>query len=58
MSYRMMVIRDGGRVRLISRGGIDYAGRFPRIVEAARKRRHRSINWAFLTDEGGRSSNR
>ena len=54
----MMVIRDGGRVRLISRGGIDYAGRFPRIVEAARKRRHRSINWAFLTDEGGRSSNR
>ena len=32
--YRMMLIRDGDGVRLISRGGIDYAGRFAWIVEA------------------------
>jgi bifunctional non-homologous end joining protein LigD len=37
--YRMMVVRDGDRVRLISKGGHDYAKRFPWIVEAARKNR-------------------
>jgi ATP-dependent DNA ligase len=41
--YPMMVIRDGERVRLISRGGIDYASRFPWIVEAARKRPQRQF---------------
>ena len=33
----MMVIRDGDRVRLISRGGVDFARRFPWIVEAPHK---------------------
>ena len=31
------------RVRLVSRGGIDYARRFPWIVEVARKRRQRQF---------------
>jgi bifunctional non-homologous end joining protein LigD len=39
--YRMMVVRDGDLVRLISKGGHDYAKRFPWIVEAARKNRQR-----------------
>jgi bifunctional non-homologous end joining protein LigD len=33
--YRMLVIRDRDRVRLISRGGYDWAERFPLIVSAA-----------------------
>jgi bifunctional non-homologous end joining protein LigD len=33
--YRMMVARDGDRVRLISKGGNDYTKRFPWNVEAA-----------------------
>jgi bifunctional non-homologous end joining protein LigD len=33
--YRMMVVRDHDRVRLISRGGRDWADRFPLIVSAA-----------------------
>jgi ATP-dependent DNA ligase len=39
--YRMMVIRENERVRLISRGGHDYAKRYPWIVEAARANRHK-----------------
>jgi hypothetical protein len=35
--YRMMLIREQGRVRLISRGGHDWARRFPPIVTAALK---------------------
>jgi bifunctional non-homologous end joining protein LigD len=35
--YRMMVIRDQDRVRLISRGGQDWARHFPLIVSAALK---------------------
>src|SRR5215467_6718921 len=37
--YRMMLIREHGRVRLISRGGHDWARRFPLIVTAALKLR-------------------
>jgi ATP-dependent DNA ligase len=36
--YRMMLIREQGRVRLISRG--DWARRFPLTVMAALKLRH------------------
>ena len=39
----MMVIRDGDRVRLLSRGRNDYTKRFPWIVEAALKRRHKQF---------------
>ena len=35
--YRMMLIREQDRVRLISRGGHDWARRFPLIVTAALK---------------------
>ena len=35
--YRMMLIREQGRVRLISRGVHDFARRFPLIVTAALK---------------------
>jgi ATP-dependent DNA ligase len=39
--YRMMVLREGDRVRLISRGGHDWAKRFPLIVEAVLKLRRK-----------------
>ena len=37
--YRMMLIREQDRVRLLSRGGHDWAWRFPLIVTAALKLR-------------------
>jgi bifunctional non-homologous end joining protein LigD len=39
--YRLIVQRDGERVRLITRGGYNWTDRYPRIVEAALKNRHR-----------------
>ena len=41
--YRMRLHRDGDRVRLISRGGYDWARRYPWIVEAARKIRQQQF---------------
>src|SRR5215469_6436529 len=41
--YRMMVIRDQDRVRLISRGGYDWADRFPLIVSATLKLRPKNF---------------
>ena len=35
--YRLRVERNGDRVRLITRGGYNWADRYPWIVEAARK---------------------
>jgi ATP-dependent DNA ligase len=35
--YRMMLIRDGDRVRLRSKGGLDWTKRFPLIAETARR---------------------
>jgi ATP-dependent DNA ligase len=35
--FRMIVARDGDRVRLFTRNGHDWANRYPRIVESARK---------------------
>jgi ATP-dependent DNA ligase len=35
--YRLRVERDGERVRLFTRNGYDWTGRYPWIVEAARK---------------------
>jgi ATP-dependent DNA ligase len=37
--YRLRLERDGGGVRLITKGGYDWTKRFPRIVEAALKNR-------------------
>jgi bifunctional non-homologous end joining protein LigD len=39
--YRLMLIREHDRVRLISRGGHDWAKQFPRIGESALKRRQK-----------------
>ena len=39
--YRLRLERDGDRVRLITRGGCDWAKRFPWIVEAARQIRQK-----------------
>ncbi|MET4423246.1 ATP-dependent DNA ligase [Bradyrhizobium sp. JR18.2] len=35
--YRLRLERDGDRVRLITRGGYNWASRYPWIVEAASK---------------------
>jgi ATP-dependent DNA ligase len=39
--YRMFVVREDDRVRLITKGGYDWTKRYPRIVEAALKNRLR-----------------
>jgi bifunctional non-homologous end joining protein LigD len=39
--YRLRVERNGDRVRLITRGGYDWANRYPWIVEAALKNRQK-----------------
>src|SRR5215831_5344850 len=41
--YRLLVIRDGDRVRLITRGGYNWTDRYPWIVETALKNRHRQF---------------
>ena len=41
--YRMMVIREDDRVRLITRGGYNWTKRYPWIVEAARKNRYKQF---------------
>jgi bifunctional non-homologous end joining protein LigD len=37
--YRIVVVRDGERVRLLTRNGHDWTGRFPWIAESALKNR-------------------
>ncbi|MHC2713141.1 hypothetical protein ACVIWV_002853 [Bradyrhizobium diazoefficiens] len=39
--YRLRLERDGDRVRLITRGGYNWADRYPWITEAARKVRQK-----------------
>lgn len=39
--YRLRLERDGDRVRLITRGGHNWTGRYPWIVEAARRVRQK-----------------
>ena len=41
--YRLIARRDGNRVRLFTRRGYDWSGKYPRIVEALRSLRVRSI---------------
>src|SRR5215831_6109961 len=69
--YRTMLIREHGRVHLMSRGGHDWAQRFPLIVAAALKLRQEHFvidgetvvlspdgvsDFAALRSGGGRSS--
>jgi len=37
--YRLFVVREDSRVRLLTKGGYDWTRRYPRIVEAALKNR-------------------
>jgi ATP-dependent DNA ligase len=41
--YRLRLERDGGRVRLITKGGHNWTSRYPWIVEAALKNRHKQF---------------
>jgi bifunctional non-homologous end joining protein LigD len=41
--YRLRLEREGNRVRLITRRGYDWTSRFPWIVEAALKNRHKQF---------------
>ncbi|WP_246504531.1 ATP-dependent DNA ligase [Bradyrhizobium agreste] len=41
--YRLLLERDGDRVRLITRGGYNWTSRYPWIVEAARKVRQKQF---------------
>ena len=41
--YRMLVVRDGARVRLLTRNGHDWTGRFPWIAESALKNRQKQF---------------
>jgi bifunctional non-homologous end joining protein LigD len=47
--YRLRLERDCARVRLITRGGYNWTGRYPWIAEAARKVRQRR----FVVDGEG-----
>ena len=52
--YRLIVQRDGQRVRLFTRNGHDWSGRFPLITEAAL--RNRNALRLRRPDERGRRS--
>src|ERR1700730_10780137 len=41
--YRLIVVRDGARVRLFARNGSDWTARYPLIVKAALKNRQTSF---------------
>jgi ATP-dependent DNA ligase len=41
--YRLIVAREGNRVRLFTRNGHDWSGRYPWIVEAALNNRHKQF---------------
>jgi bifunctional non-homologous end joining protein LigD len=56
--HRLIVQRDGKRVRLWSRNGYDWSGRFPLITEAALRNRNSSFvldGEAVLLGVDGRS---
>ena len=56
--YRLIVQRDGKRVRLFTRNGHDWSARFPLIVEAALRNRNSSFvidGEAVLLGVDGRS---
>ena len=56
--YRLIVQREGQRVRLFTRNGHDWSERYPRIVEAALRNRNSSFvidGEAVLLGVDGRS---
>jgi hypothetical protein len=57
--FRIMARRNGDRVRLYTRNGYDFAGRFPQIVEAVSKLKVRSCfidGEVIVVDERGLSA--
>jgi bifunctional non-homologous end joining protein LigD len=57
--FRIMARRDGNGVRLYTRNGYDFAGRFPQIVEAVSKLKVRSCfidGEAIVVDDRGLSA--
>jgi bifunctional non-homologous end joining protein LigD len=57
--FRIMARRNGDGVRLYTRNGYDFAGRFPQIVEAMSKLKVRSCfidGEAVVVDERGLSA--
>jgi bifunctional non-homologous end joining protein LigD len=57
--FRIMARRDGAGVRLYTRNGYDFAGRFPQIVEAVSKFKVRSCfidGEAIVVDKRGLSA--
>jgi bifunctional non-homologous end joining protein LigD len=44
--FRLLVRRDGARVRCFTRGGFDWADRFPAVLDVA----HRIRAQSFFTD--------
>jgi ATP-dependent DNA ligase len=52
--YRLIVQREGERVRLFSRNGNDWSGRYPWVVEAALKNKHSQ----FVIDGDARGARR
>ena len=41
--YRLIVVRDGDRVKLLTRNGYDWSNRYPWIVESALRNRQRQF---------------
>jgi ATP-dependent DNA ligase len=41
--YRLIVVREGNRVRLFTRNGHDWSSRYPWIVESALRNRHKQF---------------
>jgi len=56
--YRLIVRRDGDRVRLYTRRGFNWSGRYPGIIDAVRRLKVRSVvidGEAVVCGEDGRS---
>jgi bifunctional non-homologous end joining protein LigD len=51
--YRLIVAREGNRVRLFTRNGHDWTDRFPWIVETAQKNRHQQFVVDGISDFNG-----
>ena len=49
--YRLIIQRDGKRVRLWTRNGHDWSDRFPLISEAALRNRNSSFSYLIGADD-------
>ena len=51
--FRMLVLRDGDRIRLITRGGYDWAKSYPWIVQAALPNFGRTADQTIFNNPSG-----